>query len=43
MYNYYISPQEENTIVNQLHVDAPLNKVNNNFYTPKLEKLLIES
>lgn len=43
MYNYYISPQEENVIVNQLHVDASLNKVNDNFYTPKLEKLLIES
>ena len=43
MYNYYISPQEENMIVNQLHVDASLNKVNDNFYTPKREKLLIES
>ncbi len=42
MYDYYILPQEENIIINRLHVDAPLNKVSKNFYTPKLEKLLVD-
>lgn len=42
MYDYYILPQEENIIVNRLHVDAPLSKVKANFYTPKLEKLIVD-
>lgn len=42
MYDYYILPQEENIIINRLHVDAPLNKVRKNYYTPKLEKLIID-
>ncbi|WP_368645699.1 DUF6577 family protein [Alkalibacterium putridalgicola] len=42
MYDYYISPQEENIIVKRLYVDSPLNKINNNYYTPKLEKLIVD-
>lgn len=42
MYDYYILSQEENIIINRLHVDAPLNKVRKNYYTPKLEKLIID-
>ncbi|MGH1789579.1 DUF6577 family protein [Enterococcus faecalis] len=42
MYDYYILPQEENIIINRLHVDAPLNKIRKNYYTPKLEKLIID-
>lgn len=42
IYDYYISPQEENIIVTRLYVDAPLNKIQNNFYTPKLEKVVID-
>lgn len=42
MYDYYILPQEENIIINRLHVDAPLNKIKKNYYTPKLEKLIID-
>lgn len=42
MYDYYISSKEENIIINRLHVDAPLNKIRENYYTPKLEKLIID-
>lgn len=42
MYDFYISPKQENIIINRLLVDAPLNKVQENFYTPKLEKLLVD-
>lgn len=42
MYDHYILPQEENIIINRLHVDAPLNKIRENYYTPKLEKLIID-
>lgn len=42
MYDYYISPQAENIIINRLHVDAPLIKVKENYYLPKLEKLIID-
>lgn len=42
MYDYYILPQEENIIINRLHVDAPLNKIRANYHTPKLEKLIVD-
>lgn len=42
IYDLYISPLEENIIVNRLYVDAPLNRVNGNYHIPKLEKLLVE-
>ncbi len=42
MYDYYISPKEENIIVTRLYVDAPLNKVKNNYHTPKIEKLIVD-
>lgn len=42
MYDYYILPTDNNIIVNRLHVDSPLNKVNQNYFTPKLEKLIID-
>lgn len=42
MYDYYILPQEENIIISRLHVDAPLNKIRENYYTPKLEKLIVD-
>ncbi|QXN87258.1 hypothetical protein KV134_01980 [Tetragenococcus halophilus] len=42
MYDYYVSTQEENIIVTRLHFDAPLYKVNDNYYTPKLEKLIVD-
>lgn len=42
MYTYYISPQEENIILNRLYVDAPVAKVKENYYIPKLEKLVVD-
>ncbi|KFN93322.1 hypothetical protein TMUPMC115_0527 [Tetragenococcus muriaticus PMC-11-5] len=42
MYDYYVSAQEKNIIVTRLHFDAPLYKVNDNYYTPKLEKLIVD-
>lgn len=42
MYDLYISPREENIIVNRLYVDAPLNRVEGNYHLPKLEKLLVD-
>ncbi|EAF1795626.1 hypothetical protein Q8E58_002124 [Listeria monocytogenes] len=42
MYDYYILPQEENIIINRLYVDAPLNKIRKNYYSPKLEKLIVD-
>lgn len=42
MYDYYISAKEKNIIVKRLHVDSPLNKIQNNYYTPKIEKLIID-
>lgn len=42
MYDYYILPQEENIIISRLHVDAPLNKIRENYYSPKLEKLIVD-
>ncbi|WP_206856562.1 winged helix-turn-helix domain-containing protein [Candidatus Enterococcus mangumiae] len=42
MYDYYISPSEENIIINRLYVDAPLNKFDGNFYIPKIEKLIVD-
>lgn len=42
IYDYYISPGNDNIIVTRLYVDAPLNKIKNNYYTPKLEKILID-
>ena len=42
VYNLYISPREENIIVNRLYVDAPLNRIQGNYHLPKLEKLLVD-
>ncbi|PTQ84181.1 hypothetical protein C8U37_11099 [Trichococcus patagoniensis] len=42
IYDLYISPREENIIVNRLYVDAPLNRVEGNYHLPKLEKLLVD-
>jgi hypothetical protein len=42
IYDIYISPREENIIVNRLYVDAPLNRVEGNYHLPKLEKLLVD-
>lgn len=42
IYDLYISPSEENIIVNRLYVDAPLNRIEGNYHLPKLEKLLVE-
>lgn len=42
MYDYYINPSEENIIVNRLYVDAPLNRFDGSFYTPKIEKLIVD-
>ncbi|MBF2482382.1 hypothetical protein IA817_13840 [Listeria seeligeri] len=42
MYDYYILPQEENIIINRLYIDAPLDKIRDNYYTPKLEKLIVD-
>lgn len=42
IYDLYISPREENIIVNRLYVDAPLNRIRGNYHLPKLEKLLID-
>lgn len=42
MYDYYILPDKENIIINRLYVDAPLNKIEKNYYTPKLEKLIVD-
>lgn len=42
MYNYYISPQEENIIIARLYADAPLIKIKGNHYMPKLEKLIVD-
>lgn len=42
IYDLYISPREENIIVNRLYVDAPLKRIRGNYYLPKLEKLVID-
>ncbi len=34
--------KKKNIIVTRLHFDAPLYKVNDNYYTPKLEKLIVD-
>ncbi|WP_319995433.1 DUF6577 family protein [Trichococcus shcherbakoviae] len=41
-YDLYISPQEENIILKRLYVDAPLNRINENYHIPKLEQLLVD-
>lgn len=41
-YDYYISPDRENIIVNRLYVDAPLKNVDSSYYIPKLEKILVD-
>lgn len=41
-YDLYISPQEENIILKRLYVDAPRNRINENYHIPKLEQLLVD-
>lgn len=41
-YRYYLSPDQENIIVNRLHVDAPLNNIDSHYYVPKFEKLIVD-
>lgn len=42
MYDYYISPQQENIIITRLYVDAPLSQIEGSYYIPRLEKLLVD-
>lgn len=42
MYDHYILSQETNLMVNRLHVDAPLLKVSENYFMPKLEKIIVD-
>jgi hypothetical protein len=42
IHNNYISPQTENILITNFYVDAPMVWQNKNFYTPKLEKLLVD-
>ncbi|MEC6749180.1 DUF6577 family protein [Marinilactibacillus sp. XAAS-LB27] len=42
IYEHYISPKSNNIILNKLYVDAPVNHVDSFYYTPKLEKLLVD-
>ena len=42
IYDLYISPHDENIILERLYVDAPLNRRSGNYQIPKLEKLLVD-
>jgi hypothetical protein len=42
IFQLYINNSEENIIVSRLLFDSPLSKIDGNFYTPKIEKLIVD-